>query len=242
MRRSATRSKGPSGGRAQVHTSSQRARPRTSRVACTWVHGRAVVAGRTRRQPGAAKPRASSTTASARIAAPLHPVCARSASRPGFAPMTDDQRRARLEKLEKLRALGVTPYADRFDCTHVLADAAQLPDGSPVRVAGRLLTLRSFGKLAFAHLMDRSGRAQVSFERGTLSAADEAVVRLLDLGDFVGIEASFGPPGWASARFAPVGSRFSPRACGRCRRSGTGSRTRSCATAAATSTRSEERR
>jgi lysyl-tRNA synthetase class 2 len=102
--------------------------------------------------------------------------------------MTDDQRRARLEKLEKLRALGVTPYAARFDCTHVLADAAQLPDGSPVRVAGRLLTLRSFGKLAFAHLMDRSGRAQVSFERGTLSAEDEAVVRLLDLGDFVGIE------------------------------------------------------
>src|SRR5579885_2856526 len=185
IRRRATRSKGPSGGRAQVHTSSQRARPRTSRVACTWVHGRAVVAGRTRRQPGAATPRASSTTASARIAAPLHPVCARSASRPGFAPMTDDQRRARLEKL---RALGVTPYADRFDCTHVLAEAAQLPDGSPVRVAGRLLTLRSFGKLAFAHLMDRSGRAQVSFERGTLPAADEAVVRLLDLGDFVGIE------------------------------------------------------
>jgi lysyl-tRNA synthetase class 2 len=102
--------------------------------------------------------------------------------------MTDDQRRARLEKLEKLRALGVSPYADGFDCTHVLADAVRLPDGARVRVAGRLLTLRSFGKLAFAHLMDRSGRAQVSFERGTLSPADDAVVRLLDLGDFVGID------------------------------------------------------
>ncbi|HLK11685.1 MAG TPA: lysine--tRNA ligase [Candidatus Binatia bacterium] len=102
--------------------------------------------------------------------------------------MTDDLRRARLEKLEKLRALGVPAYAERFDCTHVLADAMRLPDGAAVRVAGRLLTLRSFGRLAFAHVMDRSGRAQVSFERGVLSAQDDAVVRLLDLGDFVGIE------------------------------------------------------
>ncbi len=102
--------------------------------------------------------------------------------------MSDDHRQARLDKLAKLREVGVRPYAGRYSTTHLLPDAAKEPDGTPVRVAGRLLTIRSFGKLAFATLLDRGGRCQVSFERAVLPEEDNAVVKLLDIGDFVGVD------------------------------------------------------
>ncbi|MHA1831425.1 MAG: lysine--tRNA ligase [Candidatus Helarchaeota archaeon] len=103
--------------------------------------------------------------------------------------MSEDIRRARIEKLKKLRDLGIIPYADKFKCSHTLLEAIALPDGEPVRVAGRMITKRSFGKLIFAHLFDRSGRAQVSFQENKLSEEQFKMVKtLVDIGDFIGIE------------------------------------------------------
>src|SRR5262245_5911031 len=106
--------------------------------------------------------------------------------------MANDQREVRLQKLERLRAEGVRPYADRFETSHVLDEArrlAEAAEGTPVRVAGRVMSSRAFGKLTFAHLQDRSGRCQVAFDathvgEEQLSRFD----RLVDLGDFVGVE------------------------------------------------------
>jgi lysyl-tRNA synthetase class 2 len=96
---------------------------------------------------------------------------------------------SRREKLDTLRAAGIQPYADRFDVTHALAEALDLPDGSPVRVAGRLITIRSFGRLIFAHLLDRSRAGQISFDKRQLGAeAFDAAAKGLDIGDFVGID------------------------------------------------------
>lgn len=106
--------------------------------------------------------------------------------------MANDQREVRLQKLAALKAAGVKPYADRYPTTHSLVaarEAAEAGQGTPVRVAGRVMTARAFGKLTFAHLLDASGRCQVALDASVVGEeALERFDRLVDLGDFVGIE------------------------------------------------------
>src|SRR5262245_36918292 len=106
--------------------------------------------------------------------------------------MANDQREVRLQKLEALRAAGVRPYADRFPKTHTLDAARRLAEqkeGEPVKVAGRVMTARAFGKLTFAHLLDASGRCQIALDEAFVGAeALERFDKLVDLGDFVGVE------------------------------------------------------
>jgi len=106
--------------------------------------------------------------------------------------MANDQRDVRLRKLEALRAEGVRPYADRYPTTHSLERAreeAEKAEGTPVKVAGRVMTARAFGKLTFVHLQDQSGRCQVALDASHVGAAPlERFDRLVDLGDFIGVE------------------------------------------------------
>ncbi len=98
---------------------------------------------------------------------------------------------ARREKLEALKALGVAPFAYRYDRTHSAAQAHALfqdgEDGPSVAVAGRLVSLRDHGKSYFAHLEDASGKIQLYFKQDVVGEAGFALVRLLDLGDHVGV-------------------------------------------------------
>lgn len=104
--------------------------------------------------------------------------------------MEDDLRELRIRKLDRLRAAGFRPWPDRFERTHALAEAAALPEGTKgLRVAGRLVAVRRFGKLTFAHLQDRSGQLQIALRREELAPeAWEAFLDLFDRGDFVGAE------------------------------------------------------
>jgi lysyl-tRNA synthetase class 2 len=108
------------------------------------------------------------------------------------APERPKPLRDRYAKLGKLRELGVPAYAYSFDPTDDLASAlAKHEDereGPRVRVAGRLESLRDMGKSAFAHLGDRSGRLQVYFRQNDLGDVDREVRKLLDLGDWIGVE------------------------------------------------------
>jgi lysyl-tRNA synthetase class 2 len=90
-------------------------------------------------------------------------------------------------------ALGIAPYAWNYNRTHSTADARALgegagdEDGPVVRVAGRLVSWRSKGKTAFAHLEDEQGRIQLYLRRDTLESAWDMIGNL-DLDDHVGIE------------------------------------------------------
>jgi lysyl-tRNA synthetase, class II len=103
-------------------------------------------------------------------------------------------RAARLAKLEGLRELGIDPYPYAFDRTHTAAALDRLFAGlaagaetdEPVRVAGRIRAIRNSGM--FIDLHDASGKIQVFCHRDRLGEAGLAVVRLLDIGDLVGIE------------------------------------------------------
>lgn len=106
-----------------------------------------------------------------------------------------DIRNGRLAKAAALRARGLDPYPARSRRTHyarsVLTEFAAL-EGKAVTVAGRLMSWRKQGALAFAHIQDQTGRIQLFFRRhlvqpteagaGTLGYAD---TNLLDIGDIV---------------------------------------------------------
>jgi lysyl-tRNA synthetase class 2 len=98
---------------------------------------------------------------------------------------------ARRDKLEMLRAKGFEPFAYKFDRSHLAADALKLagPDGEgpSVRVAGRLVALRAHGKTTFSHVEDPSGRIQLYFRQDDMGLEAYELVKLLDLGDHVGV-------------------------------------------------------
>jgi lysyl-tRNA synthetase class 2 len=101
--------------------------------------------------------------------------------------------RARRDKLDQLQALGIAPFAYRFDRTHLAAQAvAALPagvdEGASVRVAGRLVAWRAHGKTAFAHLADGSGKIQLYFRKDALGDSTFAALELTDVGDVLGVQ------------------------------------------------------
>ncbi|MBX6390093.1 MAG: lysine--tRNA ligase [Frankia sp.] len=71
----------------------------------------------------------------------------------------------------------------------VAAEVQTAPDGTPARIAGRLVLWRRFGGLIFGHLQDRSGRVQISLSRDELGAERFAELnKAAKVGDFVGVD------------------------------------------------------
>ncbi len=105
------------------------------------------------------------------------------------------QRRANLEELRKL---GVDVYPHRFraeaSIEQVVAEhgdkTGEELDGAHVktRTAGRILGIRSFGKANFLVLSDGKARIQVYIRQDSVPERDFQIFKLLDFGDWVGVE------------------------------------------------------
>ncbi len=112
--------------------------------------------------------------------------------------MSEREREARRAKLLALREAGVDPYPARTGERESLAsvrdrfaeqDGASL-EATPqtVAVTGRVMALRSFGKLVFATLQDDGCRMQISARKAETTPEVFAFVKGLDLGDIVRVE------------------------------------------------------
>ncbi|NNE32005.1 MAG: lysine--tRNA ligase [Winogradskyella sp.] len=107
-----------------------------------------------------------------------------------------EQELVRREKLEKLRALGINPYpADLYPVNHTSKQIkSNYEEGKKVIIAGRLMAINVQGKASFAQLQDSEGRIQVYFNRDEICTGEDKSLyndifkKLIDLGDFVGIE------------------------------------------------------
>jgi lysyl-tRNA synthetase, class II len=119
---------------------------------------------------------------------------------PLSATVTDEEQfdlsavlRDRREKLERLVADGVEPYAAHFRRTHSTAEALALLATSaegkagPVAVAGRLMVKRVTGGMTFVPLRDGDGSVQLVAERHVLGPAQYNRFLRLDPGDVIGI-------------------------------------------------------
>lgn len=96
----------------------------------------------------------------------------------------------RQEKLEKLKALGINPFPYAFDKTHTIAQAL-VGEGKVVKTAGRLFSFREHGNIAFADLGDETGKIQIFFKKALLGESFKQL-KLLDIGDFIGVEGEVG--------------------------------------------------
>ncbi|WP_075341063.1 lysine--tRNA ligase [Tenacibaculum agarivorans] len=107
-----------------------------------------------------------------------------------------EQEIVRREKLSKLRELGINPYpADLFPLDNNSQKIKEeFEEGKKVIIAGRLMSRRIQGKASFAELQDSNGRVQVYFNRDEICIGEDKTLynevykKLLDIGDFVGIE------------------------------------------------------
>lgn len=107
-----------------------------------------------------------------------------------------EQEIQRREKLQKLRDLGIDPYpADLYPVNATTSDILNnFEEGKQVCIAGRMMSQRIMGKASFAEIQDSQGRIQVYFNRDEICPGEDKTLynevfkKLLDLGDFIGIE------------------------------------------------------
>jgi lysyl-tRNA synthetase class 2 len=103
----------------------------------------------------------------------------------------------RRTNFESLTALGVQPYPNAYDTTHRVSELvasygetsgeALEAEHVPVRAAGRILGMRTFGKANFLVLSDGVATIQAYIRQDSVSADAFALFKLLDFGDQVGV-------------------------------------------------------
>jgi lysyl-tRNA synthetase class 2 len=120
-----------------------------------------------------------------------------------------------MEKIKRMQAIGVIPYANKYNKTHSIAvlnsenektfrtvEEVSKNATKEISTAGRIVLFRSFGKIAFAHLQDATSQIQIMFSRENCTintgkelktelseemSAYKFAEKLIDLGDFVGV-------------------------------------------------------
>lgn len=100
--------------------------------------------------------------------------------------MLDIIKKERLEKVEDFRKKGIDPYATTSNRTHMAEEVSgnfSKLEGKKVTVAGRLMSFRNFGKIAFSDLLDGSGKVQLYMKEETMKNWDD--LNLFDVGDIV---------------------------------------------------------
>ncbi|CAB9527712.1 Lysine--tRNA ligase [Seminavis robusta] len=126
------------------------------------------------------------------------PVAKAAAKKPIEEMSEKELRYTRLQKVEAMREAGVEPYEYTYQPTHTAAQLAQLYEGkleggeedesATVAVAGRIMTRRVFGKLAFFTLQDETGTIQLQFDKKRLGETFKQLKDWTDGGDIIGVQ------------------------------------------------------
>jgi lysyl-tRNA synthetase class 2 len=102
----------------------------------------------------------------------------------------------RLKKLERLKGSGVEPYGGLFEVRDNAADIIDNFGGlgkqeleakkEECTLAGRIISFRNFGKTAFAHIQDATGRIQIYISKDFITSQKD-LFKNLDIGDIIGV-------------------------------------------------------
>src|SRR3989440_1576126 len=95
----------------------------------------------------------------------------------------------RRKKLDALRSKGVEPFGAGFEPSGSIAEVREkFKERETLRTAGRITAHRDMGKSHFLDLRDASGRIQIYVHAKEVGAELVDLFRLLDIGDFIGVE------------------------------------------------------
>ena len=110
----------------------------------------------------------------------------------------DEQIQQRRANLEGLAKLGVEIYPHAFERRHSISQLVERyaqqtreeleAERIETVTSGRILAIRSFGKANFVVLSDGLAKVQVYIRQDALPELDFRIYKLLDFGDWVGVE------------------------------------------------------
>ncbi|HEX4792615.1 MAG TPA: lysine--tRNA ligase [Humisphaera sp.] len=116
-----------------------------------------------------------------------------------MAEQVNQYEQERRSKMDRLRELGVDPFGGREEGVQSLSVVKSLytqemghDAGPTVKVAGRILFRKNFGKLTFMTLRDETGDLQVALDKKRLIESDWKINDQLDLGDQIVVEGALG--------------------------------------------------
>src|SRR3990167_6948844 len=103
----------------------------------------------------------------------------------------------RTSKAKQLLELGINPYGNGFSPGSLAGDLHTMFDQTepatleadkpgPFTLAGRVVSVRDFGKAAFVTIQDRSGSLQLHVKKDVLGEETFKIWKLVDLADFIG--------------------------------------------------------
>ena len=97
---------------------------------------------------------------------------------------------ARNEKLQKIEQYGINPHPERYETTHEIGAARLLEDGAKnISIAGRIMSKRKMGKIAFLDLSDVTGHIQLVMKRDDFPEGEyKKFHEITDIGDFIGVK------------------------------------------------------
>jgi lysyl-tRNA synthetase class 2 len=109
----------------------------------------------------------------------------------------EEQTQIRLDKLNKIREMGIDPYPYEFAKTHQLKDiqAAYEQTGNEdlekitqeFKIAGRIMSIRKMGKSSFFHVYDGEAKLQVYIRQDRAGETAMNLFKQVDIGDIVGV-------------------------------------------------------
>ena len=103
-----------------------------------------------------------------------------------------DQKQIRLDKLNKIRKLGINPYPYSFKRSHTIPELyenaeAILQSQEKITIAGRLLAVRGKGKASFGNIQSQHSRLQIYVRIDAVGESSFETFKLCDIGDHLGI-------------------------------------------------------
>ncbi len=118
-------------------------------------------------------------------------------------PLSDTQNKPELvaqrySKLEAIQQLGFPAYPHRYNYSHTIDQLLALYQDSSkesleaekiiVQVCGRVVAMRGQGKAGFLNISNGNVPLQVYIRKDDLGEQDFSLYKLLDIGDFIGVE------------------------------------------------------
>lgn len=107
----------------------------------------------------------------------------------------NEQEYYRRKNLDEFRTKGIDPYPNKYETTHRTPEfhyefghlqAGEMLD-QQIRIAGRVMAIRTGGKLSFLDLHDEQGKLQLMVSLGEIGEEPFRLTSLLDIGDIIGV-------------------------------------------------------
>ncbi len=97
--------------------------------------------------------------------------------------------KVRIQKIEELRNLEKIVYKNKFEKDGNIEKIVSCNIGENVSAAGRIISIREFGKLIFFHIQDFSGKIQVAIDTATVGEEKlNYFKKFVDIADFIGVK------------------------------------------------------